>query len=140
MRTPREILLSRHRSTEPKLDRMWTNDLSTELRSKATSGHENVFLATGWTLCRELILPSRRIWAGLACAWVLIAVFNLASSEPTTKVVAQSRPRSSEEIHTLIEQQRMFAQLLGPLAEPTYTQKPASPGPRSECAAQASVT
>jgi hypothetical protein len=139
MKTPREILVKRHQSVEPKLDRMWTGNLSPKLRSKGIPAHENVFVAIGWTLWRELILPSRRVWAGLACAWALIAILNLASSKPETKVVARSKPRSSEELRALIDQQRMFAQLIGPPAEPTYTQKRTSPGPRSERAAQTSA-
>jgi hypothetical protein len=86
---------------------------------------------------QELIFPSRRIWAGLACAWVVIAVLNLASSEPTTtEVVSRTKPPSHEEMRVLIEQRRMLAQLIGPLSEPAYTQKRAAPGPRSERPAQ----
>ena len=139
MKTPREILLKRHQTVEPKLDRMWAEKLSTELRSEATPARENVFLAAGWALWRELVLPSRRIWAGLACAWVLIAVLNLASAEPATKAVSQAKPRSGEELRALIEQRRMLAQLIGPLSEPAYTQKRTAPGPRSDRAAQTSV-
>ena len=139
MRTPREILLKRHQTVEPKLERMWTEELSTELRSEAMPARENVLLAAGWALWRELVLPSRRIWAGLACAWVLIAVLNLASAEPTTKVVSQMKPPSSEELRALIEQRRMLAQLIGPLSEPAYTQKRTAPGPRSDRIAQTSA-
>src|ERR1035437_206561 len=103
MKTPREILLKRHQTVEPKLERMWTENLSPELRSEATPARENVFLAAGWALWRELVLPSRRIWAGLACAWVLIAVLNLASAEPATKAVSQVKPPSGEELRALLE-------------------------------------
>jgi hypothetical protein len=97
------------------------------------------FLAVASTLWRELIQPSRRIWAGLACVWVLIAMLNLASSEPAMKIAAQSKPPSGEEVRALIEQRRMFTQLIGPLSEPAYTQKRTSPGPRSERTAQISA-
>ena len=139
MKTPREILLKRHQSVEPKLDRMWAENLTTELHSSATPARENVFLTAVLTLWRELFLPSRRIWAGLACAWVLIAVLNLASSEPAAKVASQSKPPSGDELRALVEQRQMLAQLIGPLAEPTYTQKRTAPGPRSDRAAQTSV-
>jgi hypothetical protein len=136
MKTPREILLKRHRSVEPRLDRMWAENLSPELRSEGAPTRANVFLAVGWTLWRELIWPSRRIWAGLACAWVLIAVLNVASFEPAPQVASKARPPSGEELRALVEQQRMLAQLIGPLSEPVYNQKRTSPGPRSERAAQ----
>jgi hypothetical protein len=140
MKTPREILLKRHRSVEPKLDQMWTENLSTELRSERTPAPENVFLAAGWKLWRELVMPSRRIWAGLACAWVAIIVLNTASSEPSPRVAGRVEPPSREEAQALIEQHRMLAQLIGPLSEPAYTQKRTSPGPQSERAAQTSAT
>jgi hypothetical protein len=142
MKTPREILLKRHHSVEPKLDQMWNESLAPELRlgraraREASTDRPNLFLAAGWKLWRELVLPSRRIWAGLACAWIVIAVLNLASSEPTTEVASQTKPPSGEELRALIEQRQMLAQLIGPLSEPAYTQKRTSPGPHSERAAQ----
>ncbi len=145
MKTPREILLKLHRSVEPKLDQMWDESLAPELQSgrahirETSTDRQNLFLAAGWKLWRELVLPSRRIWAGLACAWVVIAVVNLASSEPTTEVVSQTKPRSGEELRALIEQRRMLAQLIGPLSEPDVARKSSPPGPRSEREAQTSV-
>jgi hypothetical protein len=139
MKTPREILLKRHRSVEPRLDRMWAEDLSPVLQSEGTPARANLLLAVGWTLWRELIWPSRRIWGGLACTWVVIAVLNLAFSEPATEVTSNVKPPSGEELRALIEQQRMLAQLIGPLSEPANTQKRTSPGPRSERAARTSA-
>ena len=141
MKTPREILLKRHRTIESKLDRMWNESLAPTVAAvynRRDSKH-NVFLAASWVLWRELVLPSRRIWAGLACAWVLIVVLNLASAEPTAKVVSQSKPPSGDELRALIEQRRMLAQLIGPLSEPVYTKKRTSPGPHSERAVQTSA-
>ena len=141
MRTPREILLKRHQTVEPKLERMWNESLAPSVAAVCDrrDSKDNLLLAAGWALWRELVLPSRRIWAGLACAWVLIAVLNLASAEPTTKVVSQMKPPSSEELRALIEQRRMLAQLIGPLSEPAYTQKRTAPGPRSDRIAQTSA-
>jgi len=132
MKTPREILLKRHRSAEPKLDRMWTEKLSPELRPERARHHENVFLAAGWTLWRELIWPSRRIWAGLACAWVMIVALNLASIEPATRVASKAEPRSRDEMQALIEQRRMLAQMLDPLSDASSKRKSNSSGPRSD--------
>jgi hypothetical protein len=141
MKTPREILLKRHQSAEPKLDRMWDQSLAPSVAAVCNrrDSKRNLLPTAVWTLWRELVLPSRRIWAGLACAWVLIAVLNLASSEPSTKVASQPKPRSGEELRALIEQRRMFAQLIGPLSEPAYTRKRTSPGPRSDRAVQTSA-
>lgn len=138
MKSAREILLKRHRSVEAKLDRMWDESLAPESQSgraqprEASRGRQNLFLAVGWNLWRELVLPSRRIWAGLACAWLLIIGLNVASSEPAPQVVSKARPPTHEEIRALIEQRQMLAQMIGPLSEPTNVRKRTSPGPRSE--------
>jgi hypothetical protein len=139
MKTPRDILLGRNKSAEPKLDRMWNETLAPQLSRDRATVHPELFFAVGWKLWRELVLPSRRIWAGLACAWVLIAGLNLASAEPATKVASQSKPPSGEELRALVEQRQMLAQLIGPPAEPSYPQKPTAPGPRSDRAAQTSA-
>ena len=139
MKTPREILLGRHRSVEPKLERMWAENLSLELRSEGASTRENVFLAVGWKLWRELIWPSRRIWAGLACAWVVIVALNLTSFEPAPRVASKAEPRSRDEMQALIEQRRMLAQMLDPLSEPSSKRKSNLPGPRSDRVARISA-
>jgi len=139
MKTPREILLKRHQSVESKLDRMWTRNLSPELRQAGTPARENVFLAAGWTLWRELIWPSRRIWAGLACAWLLIIGLNAASFEPASPVISKAEPRSRDEMQALIEQRRMLAQLLDPLSETSSKRKSNPSGPRSDRGARIST-
>ena len=132
MRTPREILLSRHRSAEPKLDRVWTNDLSTELRSKSRPIHPNVFLAAFWTVWRELVLPSQRIWAGLACAWILIFALNLAARDESP-VVAKRSSLSREAVIELRQQELFFAELIGmPESPKASPPKSSTPGSRSE--------
>ncbi|HVM59482.1 MAG TPA: hypothetical protein VMV72_01320 [Verrucomicrobiae bacterium] len=136
MKTPREILLNQHKSAEPRLDRMWTQKLVPALDGNATPVSRNVLFAAGWKMWQELILPSRRIWAGLACAWVVIAVMDLASSRTATEVARQTKPPSREEVRVLIEQRRMLTQLIGPPTEPAHSQKRTTPGPHSECAAR----
>lgn len=82
---------------------------------------------------RQLILPSRRIWAGLTLVWlgVFIANHQLGSDGP--KVTASTSTRSADFILTLREQEQMMAEL-------TFQSKPAAveppkrfvPRPRSE--------
>jgi hypothetical protein len=91
-----------------------------------------VFFAIGWTLWRELIRPSRRIWAGLACAWVVIVALNLASFEPAPRVASKAEPRSRDEMQALIEQRRMLAQMIGPVPAPESTRTLIPPSPRSD--------
>ncbi len=130
MKTPREILLSRHREVEPKLERMWTSVAAVcDRREPHEVGAHRAPLRLLW---RELIWPCRRIWAGLACAWALIAVLNLASREPAPQVASKTEPLSREQMQALIEQRRMLAQLIEPTPAPSNKHDPAFSGPRSE--------
>lgn len=131
MKPPGDILLKRHEPVEPKLDRMWNETLAPNL-----SRHENLLLVVCWKLWRELIWPSRRIWAGLACAWAVIVILNIASSEPATRVTGKAEPMSPEKMQALIEQRRMLAQMIEPSPEPIDKRKSNPSGPRSDLAAK----
>src|SRR5881296_3639571 len=110
MKTPREVLLNQHRHVEPKLERMWSPVAAVcDRRNRNTVGAHRAPLQLLW---RELILPCRRIWAGLACAWVLIIALHLASPEPAARVAGKTAPTSPEEMQALIEQRRMLPQMI----------------------------
>jgi hypothetical protein len=111
-------LFDRHRTIEPKLNRIWYNALAPRL--------------TGNVVWRELVRPCRQVWAGLACAWVLIIAVHLASSEPAARVDGKTAPPSRDEMQAMVEQRRMLAQLIGPSPEPAVHRKAVAPGPRSE--------
>jgi hypothetical protein len=117
MKTPREVLLNQHRHVEPKLSRIWHAELAPRL--------------SGNVVWRELIWPCRRIWVGLAGAWVLIIAVHLATAEPVSQVAGKSAPAlSREEMQALAEQRRLMAQMID--LPPAEHQKPNPPGPRSE--------
>ena len=84
------------------------------------------------TLWRELIWPCRSVWAGVACAWLLIIGLNAASFERTPRVVSKMEPRSGEEFRAFIEQRQLLAQLTDTVPEQANTHKPNPPGPRSD--------
>jgi hypothetical protein len=130
MKTPREVLLNRHRDIEPKLNRMWPAVAVCDRRrgAREVGAHRAPLQA----LCRELIWPCRRVWAGLACVWAMIAILNVASSEPATRMAGKAEPMSTEKMQALVEQHRMLAQLIGPLPEPERKRAPVLPGQRSE--------
>jgi len=138
VKTPREILLLRHQAVEPKLDRMRIEILSAELRPKASFAarmkptERNLAFGIAQTLWRELIWPCRRVWAGVACAWLLIIGLNAASFERAPRVASKMGPRSGEEIRAFVEQRRMLAQLTDALPEPANTRKTNPPGPRTD--------
>jgi len=139
MKTPREVLLSQHRSTEPHLDRMWSQELAPALTAKSASTTQGALVAIGWKMWQELVLPSRQIWAGLACAWIVIAILNLASSETATKIARRIQPPSRDEMRALVEQRQMLAQLIGPVPEPACVPRRFVPGPHSERPGQTAV-
>ena len=119
--------------------------LATQMKRRevglATSEHDGrgLFFILARTMWRELVWPNRRIWAGLACAWLLIIGLNMASSEPAPRVVTKAMPRSGEDLRAFIEQRRLLAQLTDALPEPANTRKPNPPGPRSDRATRISA-
>lgn len=85
MKTPRDILLAQHRAAEPKLDAIRRVVVSEVLNNQGTKEQRLKQNLVAWslggsnTLWHELILPCRRIWAGLAAIWVLIVAANICS-------------------------------------------------------------
>ena len=143
MKTPRDILFARHQNAGPKLDAIRHEIVAAEFRSVEQASRLSPFervkkSETGATpvlrlIWRELILPSWRIWAGLAAVWVLIFVFNFSQRDPAELVARKSPPPSPEMILTFRQQERLLAELIGP-NEPQAVAppKPFLPQPRSE--------
>jgi len=124
MKTPREILLEQHCAAEPRLDATRRFVIAQELGGEAAIrfGREPAF-ATLFTrgltaVWRELIFPSRRIWAGLAVVWMAIGLVNLSERDNSA---ASVRPISNEEVLMNFKARQ---QLMGDIA----TEGPASTG------------
>lgn len=135
MKTPREILLDRHRKAEARLDAIRERILATELPVEADSrslplNHSFSLAVAGMKLWRELILPCRRIWCGLAAVWLVIAVMNVASKDSPKIANRRTSPPNSEILMATREQRLLRQELLGSSIIPA-----APPGvipPRSE--------
>lgn len=133
MKTPREILLTRHQATKPKLDRI-RHAVVAEIHNKETKAQSKSEDFASWcrcssqALCRklwlELIWPCRRTWTGLAAVWVILAVFNLAQTEPARPTLAKSRTSPAELRMAFVEQQRLLAELIGPPPQPALAEPP----------------
>jgi hypothetical protein len=137
MKSPREILLHRHRAAEPKLDALRAKAVA-ELTPAASSRESRRLSASwpsrvAWVLWRELIFPCRHIWAGLAAVWVAIFAFNhFALAEPRT-ISADSSAGTPEIRMVLQEQRRMLAELIDSSDQPpAEAPKPFAPRPRGE--------
>jgi len=139
MKTPQEILFTRHQNTAPKLDAIRESAVAAvcERRTSANDAHERrsqtaatMILKTFW---RELIWPCRRIWAGLAAVWILIFAFNVSQRDPSEMMALKSPPPSPEMILTFRQQEILLAELIGQ-NEPQTAEPPKtfSPRPSSE--------
>ncbi len=139
MKTPREILLGRHRQAEPQLDAIRRRVLAAlpdmeraEANGPGESQHARIqaLLSRVWL---EIIWPSRRAWASLAALWLGLLAANLEMK--ATSPAAPALPETSDRqiARGFQERQRQLAELL-PGREPSpAVQGPRSnPGPRSE--------
>jgi hypothetical protein len=139
MKTSREILLERHRATTSKLDAIRRAVVTEELNNQGAKAQSVLaFFVSSCLRCsnlfwQELILPSCRMWAGLAVTWILIFVFNLSQRDPAELVARKSPAPAPEMILTFRQQERLLSELTGP-NEPQAVSpsKPFLPEPRSE--------
>jgi len=129
MKTPREILFQRHQTAESKLDTVRCEVLSAEFVRGGRRVADTASLPS--LLWRELVWPCRRIWTGLAAAWIFILAVNF-SIEDKSEIVAQ-KSSTPEMIMTWQQQERVLAELIGPNeARAAVSPKPFSPRPSSE--------
>lgn len=149
MKTPREVLLARHKAVEPKLDEIRCRALAesfglrreTERHAALAPGAQTPktvaplrFATAVQILWRELIWPCRRTWAGLVAAWLAILTFNHSQSESGPTVVARATVPPAEIRLAFREQHRVLEEILGAKVSVT----PAEPSrrlnnqPRSE--------
>jgi hypothetical protein len=134
MKTPREILLARSRDAEPKLDAIRKNVLANCAGEAEKNPEHQSILSLSFVLMKlwqELIWPCRRIWLGMAAAWVVILTLNFATGEATPMATSLASRPTPEVIALLQEQRRMMVQLLEPLPS-MEASRPKIPGPRSE--------
>ncbi len=134
MKTPRDILLARHRAVETKLDAIRSGVVA-QCRDgrrvavpKIMVGGVAAFTILLW---RELIFPSRRTWAGIAAAWALILVVNFSLRDPGQGGAAKV---TAPEMMSFQEQQKLVNELLADRFVPVDFDRPKTftPRPRSE--------
>lgn len=131
MKTPRELILSRHRAADAKLKAIDAARLAEYARDAAAApppGRTSSLAALVAAFWLEAIRPWRRAWLGVAAAWIILLTFALGSAGgPAPARVA--RPRLDAAAKALLqEQKRMMAQLLEPAeAPPAPVARPTSP-------------
>jgi hypothetical protein len=134
MKTPREILLEQHRSAAPKLDairREVVVDLNIQ-DAKAQSWAVKIAtscLAGSNKVWLELIWPCRRIWTGVAAAWILILIVNFSQRDAVSSVTGKPIHSCTVMVSWQV-QQRWMNELLADRSAPPEVDRIRSPAPR----------
>ena len=137
MKTPREILMSRHSSAERKLDSIRSLVIAEELREqKASRSSWNLPALLFWIpnkFWRELIQPSRRVWTALAAVWLLLAVINISQRDSVSSVTGKP-VRSPAVMMSWQAQQRLMNELIADRVTSSEADRPKDvrPRPRTE--------
>jgi hypothetical protein len=127
MKTPREILMAKHRPAEPKLDAI-RGEVVAQYR-ETQRGARSPFKLTIFPqlLWRELVMPSRWTWGTLAAAWVLIVAVNFSLRNPA---LAGTVRMSAQAMMSFQEQQKLLNELLADRSLPVDGDKPKTSAPR----------
>jgi hypothetical protein len=139
MKTPRDILFTRHQNAATKLDAVRQSTVAAvcDRRPSTNDAHERrsqtaatTILQTLW---RELIFPCRRIWAGLTAIWILIFIVNVSQRDNSQAAITKSTP-TAEVMMTFRDQQKWLDELLADRSLPMDAERPRifSPKPRTE--------
>jgi hypothetical protein len=138
VKTPRDILFTRHEAATPKLDVIRREAVAGLKRpdAKAQSGPTNLVawcLGVPNKLWLELIWPCRRIWSGLVAVWILIFIVNFSQRDGSQTMIAKSAP-TPEMMMTFRDQQKLLDELLADRYLPADIERPRifSPKPRTE--------
>jgi hypothetical protein len=130
MKTPREILFEKHAPMGRRLDAVRRNAVATMAGRQERRVH---LLSLLW---RELIVPCRRTWVGLACAWGVVALLSLVSADYSAPAMVKTAVPTPTLRLAIREQGRMLQELLRSDGEDSVRnrEEPRSAiGPRSEC-------
>jgi hypothetical protein len=132
MKTPRELILERHRAAEAHLDEIRARAID-EALAPSPSATENVTAPSGWlaSFWREVVLPGRWAWSGMAAAWMVIVALQASSAIDPSSRNARAERSSPDALALLKEQHLLRIELLdGPPAVSMDNSQP--PGPKSE--------
>ena len=139
MKTPRDIMLARHRAVEPTLDaiRREVVEVAANVNRRKQPVRELTFAAALANVIKlsflELIWPCRRTWTALAAVWIALFIFNVSQRDKSELAARKLPPPSPEAILAWRQQERLLAELIGPSAPGDAEQRKIFlPQPRSE--------
>lgn len=126
MKSPRELLLARHRAAKPQLDAI-------RKRAVATLGPRpsafDSWLAVCW---RELFWSCRRVWLGLVAVWAVILGLNFASTDAPQDRAVIASGSTPDLMQAWKQRQQLLAELTEQKVEPAEPPKRPVPRPHSE--------
>ena len=136
MKTPREIIFARQQAVMPKLDAI-RREVVTRLDHQDTRAQSWAVILLYWCLggsnklWRELFLPSRRTWTGLAAVWLLLFLINFSQRDGSPTAGSGSAPMAMMSIR---DQQKLLNELFADRSPPMEAEQPRifSPKPRTE--------
>ena len=102
-KTPRDLLLSRHAAEIPQLDRLRLAALTDSSPIPANQ------------LLHALFFPQRRLWLGLAAAWLVFVAFHLtqrpanrSSNSSSAKLYASNWSANQTQLHALLSETNSY--------------------------------
>jgi hypothetical protein len=144
MKTPRQIILDRHRASEAKLNAL--RQAALKAAFQVASSPEDLHTPEAHQkgipfpvlLWREFVLSSWRIWTGFAWVWLVILVLNLAVRDESVMALERS-PLNAPQPSMLLRarQQLMMEFAHGLETAPVIRPENASPDLRQQGAASA---
>ena len=118
--TPREILLNRHRQTEPRLNRI-RREVIQGIRRDQAVGSRIVWSLPGFLRWRHV---------ALATAWLMVLLLQVGIPEPISPVLASGSGISAQEMaHNVRENRRQLHETLETAPEDEHSAP--TPEPRS---------
>lgn len=132
MKTPRDILFQRHQAADVKLDQI-RRAVVAQVQPVSPPRHEPLLFRAPLTLWRELILPARFTWAGLAAAWALLLIANAGLSDRRPALSAANDTKPAELWQKYQEEKQLLAELSGRVEPKIIAPTPPfAPRPRSQ--------
>ncbi len=123
MKTPREILLNRHKNAEPSLD---------QIRREIVGRIDAPRRSIAETLWRELFVSARRGWICLAAGWVVVIALNVMTGGETSGSAVKSGPVNPNSVIALQRQEQLMARLAENEGSPSSPAEVPERRPRSE--------
>jgi hypothetical protein len=126
MKTPRDLLLTRHAAASPRLDELRAAVLAEMRAAKDVIPSQSL----GTTLWQQLVIACRPAWVVLGAAWGLIFLLNTTSTTMTEHPDVAVASRFSPEVEVMLKAQRqLWVELTTPAnpLPPRAKQLPATP-------------